>query len=82
MASRRNKPRDIVLVDQFAVDVTTIHVLLQKYAMNLHTGGEQYRALANAHEALVSATELVLGTLPWVQIATVHQSPARSSDAR
>jgi hypothetical protein len=82
MSSRRKKPKQIVNVEQFAADAATMHNLIDRYAMGLHTGSDQYRAVADLHAALVTATELVLGRLPWArtEVQSNPQFPQASRD--
>ena len=68
MSARHRKPRTVSNVAQFGADMSAIHELINRHAMQLYTGGEHYCALADLHELLCTVTLTVSGEpeLPWV----------------
>lgn len=74
MASRRQRPKHVTNVEQFAADMMAMHKVIIRYNMALHTGHDHYRAMRDLHLALTAASEAVLGKVPWLD--TIRTSPS------
>ena len=68
MSGYRKKPKTVANIEAFGDDMSAIFKTLNRYQMDLYTGGEHYLALVDLHIQLCKTTLTIIGEAepPWV----------------